>query len=583
MVAFLGKVSERRNVVLFPSRERGIFLSKFIKYCIIRSVIHEEIQKFFKGEVEYSKEVLAEYSRDASIFEVMPEVVVFPKDREDIKNLVKFVFAEKKKGRKISISARSAGTCMSGGPLTESIVVNFTRHLNSLVTVGEDFVVVEPGLFYRELERILDEKGMMLPSYPASKSLCALGGMISNNSGGEKTLAYGKTEKYVEELKVILEDGEEHTFSFVDKNMVAEKIKAGGLEGKIYQQMNMLLEHNKEKILSAKPRVSKNSAGYEVWNCIVSGGMDLSKIFVGAQGTLGIITEAKLKVIPRKKHSGLAVVFLKNVQDIPKLAKIALKFNPESIESFDDNTLKIALKFFTEIIRKMKARNFFRLAFAFIPEALMVLTGGIPKMIVLIELTDDNKKFLDSRLSELRKEIRAEKFKIRIIYNPAEAEKYWTMRRESFNLLRSKFKDKQTAPFIDDFIVAPEKLGEFLPQLYLLLDPYKEKMTYTVAGHIGDGNFHIIPLVNLDDEEVRRSIPILMDLVYNLVLKFGGSITAEHNDGLIRSPFLERMYGREVYRIFEEIKQIFDSEGIFNPGKKVGSNLQYALNHIKSK
>ena len=213
----------------------------------------------------------------------------------------------------------------------------------------------------------------------------------------------------------------------------------------------------------------------------------------------------------------------------------------------------------------------------------MVLTGGIPKMIVLIELTDDNKKFLDARLSELRGELRKEKVKVRIIYNPAEAEKYWTMRRESFNLLRSKFKDKQTAPFVDDFIVLPEKLGEFLPQLYSLLDPYKEKMTYTVAGHIGDGNFHIIPLVNLDDEEVRRSIPILMDMVYNLVLKFGGSITAEHNDGLIRSPFLERMYGREVYRIFEEVKQIFDSENIFNPGKKVGSSLQYALNHIKSK
>lgn len=559
------------------------FLSKFIKCCIIRLVIYEEIKKFFKGEVEYSKEVLAEYSRDASIFEVIPEVVVFPKDREDIKNLIKFVFAEKKKGRKIFVSARSAGTCMSGGSLTESIVIDFTRHINSLLKVGDDFVVVEPGLFYRDLEKVLDERGMMLPSYPASKSLCALGGMISNNSGGEKTLAYGKTEKYVEEIKVILEDGEEHAFSFADKGKIADKIRGGGVEGEIYRRMNMLLEHSRERILSAKPRVSKNSAGYEVWNCIVDGGMDLSKIFVGAQGTLGIITEAKLKVIPKKKYSGLAVVFLKDVQDVSGLSKIALKFNPESVESFDDNTLKIALKFFTEIIRKMKARNFFRLALAFWPEALMVLTGGIPKMIVLVELTDDNKKFLDARLSELRGELKKERIKVRIISNPAEAEKYWTMRRESFNLLRSKFKDKQTAPFIDDFIVLPERLGEFLPQLYLLLDPYKEKMTYTVAGHIGDGNFHIIPLVNLDDEDVRRSIPILMDLVYNLVLKFGGSITAEHNDGLIRSPFLERMYGREVYNIFEEVKQIFDSEGIFNPGKKVGSSLQYALNHIKSK
>lgn len=546
-------------------------------------MLYEEIKKFFKGEVEYSKEILAEYSHDASIFEVVPEVVVFPKDREDIKNLVKFVSAEKKKGRKISISARSAGTCMSGGSLTESIVVNFTRYLNSLIKVADDFVVVEPGLFYRDLEKVLDEKGMMLSSYPASKSLCALGGMISNNSGGEKTLAYGKTEKYVEELSVILADGEEHIFSFTDKSGVAEKIRAGGFEGEIYRQMNMLLEHNREKILSAKPRVSKNSAGYEVWNCIKNGGLDLNKIFVGAQGTLGIITEAKIKIVPKKKYSGLAVVFLKDIQKLPELARIALKFSPESIESFDDNTWRIAMKFLFEIARKMKVKNLFKLAFAFLPEVFMALTSGIPKMVVLVELADDSEVFLKSRLIEMKKDLKSSRFKVRLISSQAESEKYWTMRRESFNLLRSKIKDKQTAPFIDDFIVNPEKLGEFLPQLYAILDPYKDKMLYTVAGHIGDGNFHIIPLVNLDDEDVRRAIPKLMDLVYNLVLKFGGSITAEHNDGLVRSPFLEKMYGREVYKIFEEIKHIFDPLNIFNPGKKVESSLQYALNHIKSK
>lgn len=546
-------------------------------------MLHEEIKKFFKGEVEYSKEVLAEYSRDASIFEVIPEVVVFPKDREDIKNLVKFVSVEKKKGRKISISARSAGTCMSGGPLTESIVVNFTRHLNSLIKVADDFVVVEPGLFYRDLERVLDEKGMMLPSYPASKSLCALGGMISNNSGGEKTLAYGKTEKYVEEIKVILEDGEEHVFAYADKSKVAEKIRAGGVEGEIYRKMNMLLEHNRERVLGARPKVSKNSAGYGIWNCIEGNGLNLSKIFVGAQGTLGIITEAKIKIMPKKKYSGLAVVFLKDIQKLPEMARIALKFSPESIESFDDNTWRIAMKFLPEIAKKMKVKNLFKLAFAFLPEAFMALTYGIPKMVLLVELADENEVFLISRLREMKKELKAGRFKTRLISNQDESEKYWAMRRESFNLLRSKIKNKQTAPFIDDFIVNPEKLGDFLPQLYAILDPYKDKMLYTIAGHIGDGNFHIIPLVNLDDEDVRRAIPKLMELVYGLVLKFGGSITAEHNDGLIRSPFLEKMYGREVYKIFEDLKHIFDPLNIFNPGKKVGSSLQYALNHIKSK
>ena len=157
------------------------------------------------------------------------------------------------------------------------------------------------------------------------------------------------------------------------------------------------------------------------------------------------------------------------------------------------------------------------------------------------------------------------------------------MRRESFNLLRKRIKNKQTAPFIDDIIVRPEYLSDFLPRLGAILEPYSEKLIYTIAGHIGNGNFHIIPLMNLDDSETKKIISELMEKVYTLVLTFHGSITAEHNDGLIRSPYLKKMYGERVYELFEGVKKIFDPENIFNPGKKVGSSMEYALSKIKSK
>lgn len=162
-----------------------------------------------------------------------------------------------------------------------------------------------------------------------------------------------------------------------------------------------------------------------------------------------------------------------------------------------------------------------------------------------------------------------------------EAKKYWTIRRQAFSLLRSHLKVKRSVPIIDDVVVAPEKLTEFLPRLYEILEPYKDRMTYAIGGHSGDGNLHIYSIVDMHNEAVRKMIPEVSGKVYDLVLGLGGSITAEHNDGLIRTPYLEKMYGEKVYKLFEEVKRIFDPQNIFNPRKKVGGDLEYALAHIR--
>jgi FAD/FMN-containing dehydrogenase len=159
-----------------------------------------------------------------------------------------------------------------------------------------------------------------------------------------------------------------------------------------------------------------------------------------------------------------------------------------------------------------------------------------------------------------------------------EMKKYWTIRRESFNLLRKHIKGKRTAPFIDDFIIKVEQLPEFLPKLNHILAKYN--LNYTIAGHVGDANFHIIPLMDLRDIRSSEIIRNLSEEVYNLVLSYRGSITAEHNDGLIRSSYLKKMYGEKVYKLFEETKKIFDPQNIFNPGKKVNSDLNYAFKHL---
>lgn len=548
-----------------------------------------EIKKFLHGDVLADEKTLNDYSRDYSLFKVKPKVVVFPKDAEDVKNLVRFVSKEKSAGRNTSLTGRSAGTDMTGGPLGESIIVEFTKYFNHIKEIGENnltdweqaYAVVEPGVYFRDFEKQISAKGFIYPPYPASKDLCALGGMIANNSGGEKTLAYGKTEDYVKELKVVLSDGEEHIFAPISGQTLKKKLQEKSFEGDVCRRLLELLEKNYDIIKAAKPNVSKNSAGYFFWNVWDRKTFDLTKLIVGSQGTLGLITEAKLRLVKTKKFSRLAVVFLRDLAPLADMIVEILKFKPESLESYDDKTLHVALKFLPGIIKSMKG-SFLKLIWKFIPEALMAARGGFPKMVLLIEITSDDENELKSRMISLQEALGRFNVPVHLLKNKAEEEKYWIIRRQSFKLLHDHSIGKDTAPFIDDIVVLPQYLPEFLPKLNAILDKYKKDLVYTVAGHPGNGNFHIIPLMNLKDPRVRALIPKISDEVYKLVFEYKGSITAEHNDGLIRTPYLEQMYGPKIVSLFAEVKKIFDPQNIFNPGKKVGANLNYSLRHIQA-
>jgi len=545
----------------------------------------EEIKNIIKGEVSSGEKELDSHSRDASIFEIKPKLVVYPKDSEDIKNLVKWVDKNKDSDKELSLTARSGGTDMSGGTLNNSVIVDFIAHLNRINDVGNDYVVVEPGVFYRDFEKETLKKNLLLPSYPASREICTVGGMVANNSGGEKSLRYGKTENYVQELSVVLSDGEEYLLKALTLKELEQKKSQDNFEGRIYRQMHELLESNYELIQKAKPNVSKNSAGYLLWNVWDGKKFDPAQLFTGAQGTLGLITKIKFRLIKPKKYSKLLLIFLKDLKSLGEVVNIVNKNNPESFESYDDHTFKLAVKMLPDLIKKMGIGTMFK----FLPDVWAILTGGIPKMVMLVEFTADEEAGLLDSVKKCRKEVH-DKFKVktRITKNGADAQKYWIIRRESFSLLRKYVKGKKTAPFIDDVIVRPEYLPEFLPKLNTILDEYKNDVVYTIAGHPGDGNFHIIPLMDLSGEKSKKIIFELLEKVYNLVLEYHGSITAEHNDGLIRTPYLEKMYGSEVYKLFEKTKQIFDPKNIFNPNKKVSSirsgqagGLAYATNHIK--
>lgn len=544
-----------------------------------------EIKKFFKGEVLEDDTVLEAYSKDASLFKVKPKLVVYPKDAEDIESLVRFVNDNKDSDPSLSITVRAAGSDMTGGPLNESIIADVTKYLNQIGEVKPEGTSVEPGMFYRDFEKRTLEKGLLLPCYPASKNLAALGGMIANNCGGEKTLRYGKMENFVKSSVYIFSDGSSYEVAPLSRAELEAKMMQNNFEGNLYHKLFELLERNKEVIKAARPKVTKNSAGYYLWNVVnpelVEGSyFDLNKLLTGAQGTLGIMTEAQISLAPVKTHHDLIAIFFKSWDDMPGVVNTVLPYEPESLETFDNDTIRLGIKFMPEIARKT-GKNLLAFAAKFLPEALISIEmGGLPKLVVLVEIAEQSEEEVKRKVREIVEKLKPLNVWHRVVEKDSEEEKFWTLRRESFNLLREHAHNKRTAPFIEDFCIAAEKIPEFLPQVKKILKDYK--IDVNIAGHAGNGNFHIIPLMNLKDERERKKLIPVANKFYDLVGKFNGSISGEHNDGIVRTPYLNKMYSPEVLELFKKVKQIFDPHNIFNPGKKVGGTLDYLESHIAS-
>lgn len=542
-------------------------------------MLFDDLKKELKGEVLEDDQTLQVYSHDTSLFELKPQAVIFPEDSEDVKNIVKFVRTHKKNNPNLSITARSAGTDMGGGAINDSIIMDFTKHINHIIKIENSQTEVEPGVLYRDFEKEAQNQHLLLPSFPASKNICALGGMVNNNSGGEKSLVHGKTIDYVQNLKMVLTDGNEYEFSKLNQKQLEKKLKQKDFEGEIYRKIYNLCQNNYELIKAAKPKVSKNSTGYNIWDVWDKETFDLTKIFIGAQGTLGINTKATLKLIKSKNLSGLLVIYLDDMKVLPNLIVDVVKTKPDSFEAFDDRTLGLAIKFIPQFAQILGPLKTVQMGLQFLPNLAGFLLKGLPKFTLLVEYEGDTQEEVSTKIESLHKSIKHYNLKIEEAANKAKAENYWLIRRESFNILRKKVKNKHTAPFIDDFIVPPERLVEFFPKLIKILDDHE--IDYTTFGHMGDGNFHIVPLMNLADSKDRDKIPVVAKLVNQLVIDFKGSISAEHNEGLIRGPFIKMMYGEKMYEIFKEVKKIFDPLNIFNPHKKTDATMAYSMDHIR--
>lgn len=541
------------------------------------------LQNQIQGDVLYDEETLQKYSHDTSVFEIKPIAVVYPKNSLDISMIVKFVQDNKFTIPNLSITARSGGSDMTGGAIGQGVIMDVTKYMNSFeILPNSSNARIQPGVFYRDFEPQSLKYDLIMPVYPASRNLAAFGGMISNNCAGEKSLLYGQMRNFVENVNCILSNGREYEFKELSFDEV-EQIINGSDEfiAGVYRRTFHLIEQNYNFIQAAKPKTKKNSSGYALWDVMnkEKQTFNLAQLITGSQGTLGLVTDSKVRLVKEKKFKKMITVFLPSWNKLPQLVNSILPYKPESLEVFDDTTLKLGLRFFPQIAKRV-GKPLMSFLFGFLPEFFIgVRMLGLPKLIMIIEHTADTQSELNEKVKNTETALKNYKALFRTIQDEKEGEKYFVVRRESFNLLREKVKGKNTVPFIEDFCVAPEKLPEFLPKLLSILK--KNNININIAGHAGEGNLHIIPLMNLKDEKERAKIIPVAEQVYSLVLSYGGTITAEHNDGIIRTPFLKDMYGDRMVFLFKEIKSIFDPNSIFNPGKKVGGTLEDVKRWIK--
>lgn len=529
------------------------------------SKVAHYLQEHVQGEVMTAADARKYFSTDGSIFTVTPSVVVYPRAESDVRKVARFTWQLAEKGRIIPITARGAGTDQSGGALGDGIMLVFPAHLHRLIEFDgkTGYVTVEPGVNYGKLQQTLLTHDRFIPPFPASIEYSTIGGAVANNAGGERSLKYGTTADYVDGLRVVLANGEVTETKRLSKRELGKKLGLSSFEGEIYRSLDKLIEENHDVIERAKLQTTKNAAGYAITDIKrKDGSFDLTPLIVGSQGTLGIVTQVTMQTEEHSPSSTLVLALFSDLQQAVSAVEEIRKQSdlPAAIEIVDDNMLKIV-----DAINPNMLKD--------------VINKPFPKIAMLLEF-DENERHQKKVTKKTVKILDKYATDIEVELDPLRQDQFWSIRHASATVVAHGSNGKKALPIIDDGIVPPEKLHEYIEGVYALFK--KHKLQVAIWGHAGDANLHLQPFLNLAEVGDRQVVTKLMNEYYALVTSLGGSTSAEHNDGRLRAPYLKNVYGAEVYELFQKIKKIFDPHGILNPGVKINVTHEDVKPYIRS-
>lgn len=540
----------------------------------------QEFRDTVTGDVTTGEAIRQALSHDASIYELTPQVVIAPKNTKDIETIVSIVAQRKLSVPTLSLTPRSAGTDMSGAAIGNSVLLSMTKYFSHIEGLNDSLLHTQPGVYMRDIDALLNKNSLQLGCVPASRAICTIGGIVGNNSGGEQSLRYGNADRSVRKLDVVLADGKAHHFEPLSKRQLQQKMKEKSFEGTLYSRLYTLIEANYDRIKNARPHVNKNSMGYNLWDVWDRDTeiFDLTKLFTGSQGTLGIVTDITIATVPKAPYSGLVLAYLPSIRRLGDIIKTVMAHHPATFEGFDDITFNLGIRYFKTFRKQLGTREYLRQQ-AHLLKSVAQFKGHLPNILLMIEFDGQSQQDIDRKIEAMRTALHRYRVKTDSMGDSQSSAPFWQIRRAALSLLRNQVKGKYASPFIDDMTVQPRYVPQFIPELRKVIRKYK--LPATIQGHFGDGNFHIIPLMNITGTRDQAKLePVMRELV-PIVLKYGGTMAGEHNDGMVRGPWLPAVFGKEVYALFREVKEIFDPLYIFNPHKKTDASWEYSMNHVR--
>ena len=497
------------------------------------------------GDVRIDRGSRLLYSTDASIYEMEPIAVVFPQNVEDIQHVVRIAAAQG-----IPIMARGAGTALAGQTVNHAIVLDCSRYLNRVVEVNaeERWARVQPGVVLDQLNRALRPHRLQYAIDPSTRNRATIGGGIGNNSCGAHSLIYGKTIDQVISLDVVLADGSLATFEATDGDDLLAKLAAPGLEGDIYRGVRSIAHREREEIAARYPDIQRRVSGYNLDEFTGDGAMDLSRMIVGSEGTLAIIVSARVRLVPVPSLKGVAALHFRSVVEACHATLDALKFDAASIELIDHTIIQRC----RESIGYDDLADFVR---------------GEAGALLMVEVYAEDPDELRAHLEWIERDMvgRGIAYDCVTTTDAREQAQMWRMREAGLGLLMSMRGDAKPIAYVEDTAVSPERLGDFVERFDAIAHSHGTEVAH--YGHASVGCLHIRPVVNIKTKDGAATMQAIATEIADLVVEFGGSLSGEHGDGILRGVFTERMFGKRLTEAFREVKRTFDAAGILNPGK----------------
>lgn len=533
---------------MIEKREKTITMNKVANY----------LQSHLSGEVLVNEQIREHFSTDASILTIKPSLVVYPRTTNDIRKVARFSWQLAERGHVLPVTARGNGTDMTGAAIGRGVVLVTPAHLNKILELDtkQKLVRVQPGVNFKSLQETLHTHGFSLPPAPESYEYSTIGGAIANNASGIRSGQYGDMRAWVERLEVVLANGEVIQTGPVGRKELNKKLGLPTLEGELYRAIDTILTDGEEAIGAYEKAIHAtiDSTGYALGSVrLKNGDIDLTPLFVGSQGTLGVVSEAILRVTGYTPTAALTVAGFASIDDALEACERIATLKPTALELVDASLLDFVHKHNNLVL----------------PDELMV-NGQSPQALLFIEASNGSERSLAKFTKHATKVVAEYTDTVVSAADFEEREKLWSYRYGTTAFMSHDMGGKTAVPIVQGVSVPPAALHQFIHDTKAICK--KQHVESAMWVHVSSGTVMTLPLLDLSKLGDRQRVFKLMDEYLRLVIKLGGSISTVGGEGRLRAPFAALQTGSDLGALYLQLKTAVDPHDTLNPGVKVGTD-----------